>query len=501
MPLPNTCLICVSGMVMLVLSLATGCGAADKPSAPTARKTAATKDAADQPLPPAERVTQAPHRVEERPTRAEEAALPPDKLAPEPSPAPPSPDLPPIDEERVAAQGIRKLPGKRLTLYTDLPPSDEIAALSELFDQAFPQWCRYFGQNEWLERSWSVRGSLMNDNAKFVAAGLLPASLPPFAHGFSRPHEIWLYEQDTAYYRRSLLLHEATHAFMFTAFGDCGPPWYMEATAELMAAHALADGRLTLGVFPVRREDAPGWGRIRMVKDAVADGRAMSIDEILNYPVDAHLRNEPYGWCWALAALLDGDPRYQARFRALPQALPTADFNQIVRERFADDWPELNDQWRVFIHEIDYGYDLRRGAINVAPGEALPADGETATVSADRGWQSSGIRLEAGLRYRLTARGRYQVADQPKVCWCEPNGVTIRYDHGRPLGILLAAIRPEDAEPNHAHGPGDFLQPYAIGLETELTPHISGTLYLRINESPAALADNEGSLEISVKVP
>jgi hypothetical protein len=416
------------------------------------------------------------------------------------APSSPSPAvLPPVDDERIAAQGIRKLTGNRLTLYTDLPLSDEIAALPELIDQAYPQWCRYFNKGEWLERAWPVRGALMNDKAKFVAAGLLPPELPPFPHGFSRSHEIWLYEQDTAYYRRSLLLHEATHAFMFTVFGDCGPPWYMEATAELLAGHSLVDDRLTLDVFPVRRDDAPGWGRIRLVRDAVADGRAVEIDEILNYPPEAHLLNEPYGWCWALAALLDGDPRYRARFRELPQSLPTNDFNRIVRERFAADWPELNDQWRVFIHEIDYGYDLQRAAIDFAPGAPLAAEGHTVTVAADRGWQSSRISLEAGVVYRLEADGRYQVADQPTIWWCEPGGVTLRYYHGRPLGMLLAAIRPEAATPDAAAAPGGFLQPYAVGLDAELTPTVSGTLYLRINESPAALTDNAGTLEVSVK--
>lgn len=512
MHLPKICVarICATAIALL---LAAGCGPTGKPSAPaasdeprSAERLAAPKsggehERAKQPLPPAEPVAKSTGRAKPQPQRDDAAPRPPGKRTREPSATASPPDLPPVDEQRVAAQGIRKLSGKRLTLYTDLPPDEDIAALPDLFEQAFPQWCRYFEKDEWLDRPWSVRGALMNDKTKFIAAGLLPANLPPFAHGFSRSHEIWLYEQDTAYYRRSLLLHEATHAFMFRVFGDCGPPWYMEATAELQAAHAIVDGRLTLGVFPARREDAPGWGRIRLVRDAVAGDRAMSIDEILNYPPDAHLHDEPYAWCWALAALLDGDPRYRERFRELPQSLGIGDFNHVVQARFADDWPELNEQWRVFIDEIDYGYDLRRGAIEFAPGEPLPPDGDTVTISADRGWQSSGIQLAAGTQYRLTAHGRYQVADQPQVCWCEPNGVTIHYYHGRPLGMLLAAIRPDEVETNRANGPGDFLDPYAVGLETGITPQISGTLYLRVNESPAALADNAGDLEVTVEVP
>ncbi len=59
-----------------------------------------------------------------------------------PKPRPPAPQL--IDEQRVQAQGIRRLSSKHLTLYTDLPLDEEIQALPEAFDQAYPQWRDYF---------------------------------------------------------------------------------------------------------------------------------------------------------------------------------------------------------------------------------------------------------------------------------------------------------------------------------------------------------------------
>lgn len=401
---------------------------------------------------------------------------------------------PPGDDDRIAAHGIRKLAGTHLTLYTDLPLDAEIDRLPELFDQAYPQWCGYFGRDDLADAAWQVRGCLMSDAAKFAQAGLLPDDLPPFKNGYARGNEIWFHEQPSAYYRRHLLLHEATHAFMFAAFGTCGPPWYMEGTAELLGTHSLVAGRLTLGVFPASPDDVPEWGRIRMVREAVAEGRLLTVDKILAFRDDAHLQNEPYGWCWALAAFLDGHPRYRGRFRRLPGELRSADFNARVREKFQDDWPELNEEWRVFAHDLDFGYELVRAATEFAAGEPLTGD-KTIVVRVDRGWQSSGLRVEAGKSYRLNASGRYQVADQPRTWWCEPGGVTIRYVDGHPLGMLLAAVLPDSPSTNASSG---LLSPVPVGLETTFMSESDGTLYFRINESAAALSDNAGALEVRI---
>jgi hypothetical protein len=43
-----------------------------------------------------------------------------------------------------------------------------------------------------------------------------------------------------------------------------------------------------------------------------------------------------------------------------------------------------------------------------------------------------------------------------------------------------------------------LLSPIEVGLGAELTPAETGTLYLRINDSPAELADNAGGLQVQV---
>ena len=126
-----------------------------------------------------------------------------------------------------------------LMLYTDLPLSEEVDRLPEVFDQAFPQWCDYFHVRPPPRR-------LADDGLPHQGQGPLRAAGPaagrpaaPFGHGYPRNDGFWLYEQPSDYYRRHLLLHEGTHGFMNTLLGGCGPPWYMEGMAELLATHRL----------------------------------------------------------------------------------------------------------------------------------------------------------------------------------------------------------------------------------------------------------------------
>ncbi len=394
---------------------------------------------------------------------------------------------------------MRIFAGKRITLITDVPASPEIEALPAEFDQAYPQWCAYFGLMEQAKAEWHVNAFLMADKQRFASAGLIPDNLPPFLNGYALGLDLWLNEQPSGYYRRHLLLHEGTHAFMHSLLGGVGPPWYAEGMAELLATHRLVDGRLMLNAFPQRREDVPQLGRIKLVRDAVAAGRLMAVDEVLSYGPTAYRDNAAYAWCWALSAFLDGHPRYRERFRQLPKAVLGNDLNARMRERFTADWADLAEEWQLFAASVEYGHDLVRSAIEYAPGEPLSKGAKQIAVAADRGWQSTRIRVTAGKTYHLRASGRFQIALEPgppERSWeSEPNGVSIRYYGGRPLGLLLAAVHPEPRNPQAASA---LLKPETVGLETTLRPTANGTLYLRLNDSPAELADNKGSVDVAV---
>ncbi len=400
-----------------------------------------------------------------------------------------------IDDARVATAGIRKLASQHLTLYTDLVEQAAVDELPEIFDLAVPQWASYFEVDLDQLADWHMTCFLIEDRPRFESVGLFPEELPPFRNGYQLGRYMWVYDQTEDYYRRHLFLHEGTHAFMCQILGDLGPPWYAEGMAELFGTHLWQDGQLTLRYLPRDRKETPGWGRIRIVQDDLAAGQGMMPSGIMNYGPQAHLDNSPYGWCWAFAEFLDNHPEYRSRFRALGARLGQPDFTAAFRQELADDWPDLNEQWQVFVMDLDYGYDLERAAIQRQPVQPLPSSGARVTIDAARGWQSTGFRLEAGKRYEIVAEGRYQVAETSEIWWCEPGGVTIRYHQGRPLGMLLGAIR-DETQP--LSGVSPLTRPKPLGLSRVWEPQSPGTLYLRINESAAELHDNAGHLTVHI---
>ena len=291
-----------------------------------------------------------------------------------------------------------------------------------------------------------MTGYLMDRKERFQATGLLPEDLPPFLNGYQRGTEMWVYEQPSAYYRRHLLLHEGTHAFMNTQLRGCGPPWYMEGMAELMGTHRWQDGQLQLAYFPKHRDEVPQWGRIKMIRDEVAAGRSMTLEAIAAYGPTAHLQNEPYAWCWAAAAFLDGHPQFSARFRQLPERR-AGQSRGVLRE---------------LLGAVRGGPAAAGGTVAVVCAAArlrvrLAARGDCVRSAGSGSGGNPGdpgpgrsrlavVRCAGGGGDDLRARGSGALPGRRasrEIWWCEPGGVTIRYYAGRPLGMLLAAASDE----------------------------------------------------------
>lgn len=409
------------------------------------------------------------------------------------------PDRIEIEQERIEANGIRRIRGSHLDVYTDLPSAEDVDELPDIFDQAVPQWCSYFNVDPKRTADWKVNCFLILDKDKFEKAGLLHSELPPFLNGYQEGHQFWMFEQPSPFFRRHLMLHEGTHAFMNLIMGGAGPPWYLEGMAELLGCHRWQAGKLTIDYRIASREESPYWGRVKIIKDAVQAGTPLSLQEVLFMEQSEFLKTNAYGWAWAATAFFDGHPAYRDRFHKLQANVRDRSkrFTQQFMDELAPDWSQVVEQWQLFLAEMDYGYDVERAAVSyLKKVEPIPEDGILFEIASDRGWQSSGLRVEAGQKLLIRAQGRYQVAKQPSPWWCEPDGVTIQYYRGKPLGALLVAVR-DELKPLESTSP--LVAPTIIGSRIELEFEGPGTLFFRINESPASLADNQGELKINIR--
>ncbi|RCS52818.1 hypothetical protein DTL42_08260 [Bremerella cremea] len=401
------------------------------------------------------------------------------------------------DPSKLEAAGIRVIEGKHVQLYTDLEPSPEIDELPQVFDAAFPQWCEYFRVDPVENADWKIKAVLMTNKEKFREAGLFPDSLPEFLHGYYQGDSVWLLDQPSDYYRRHLLLHEGTHAFMYILLGGAGPPWYMEGMAEHFGTHQWENGQLITRVMPPSKEATPMWGRIKIIQDEVKEGKTLSLVSVMATPQQAFLENRPYAWCWGVCAFLDNHSLSKEEFRNMvSQVKLTGGFSERLFDRLGAVMPKLSESWQLFTVNADYGYDWARN--EVVYKEPVPMIGETATaeIATDRGWQSTGIALEPNVVYEVKAIGQYQIRNDGQPWMSEPNGVTIHYWKGQPLGVLLGSLR-------HEQWDGTSLTPlaktYPVGYGTKLYPTAPVTLFLKVNESPAELGDNQGTIQIQIK--
>jgi hypothetical protein len=401
-------------------------------------------------------------------------------------------------------------------LYTDI--AAELAEpLPALMDEAYAAWVKYFGplppDREGTE--FVITGYLMADKALFREAGLLPEDLPPFPHGRNQGTRFWINEQPTDYYRRHLLLHEGTHCFMTTLRHPLrNQVWYMEGMAELFGTHRIdANGQPHFRVLPDNREDFANLGRITMIEEEVAKQPPREMATVMNLVPNDYLANPAYAWSWALCQFLDGHPRYHDAFQKLGQVVTTGERTDAWETLFNTNRPELEEAWLLFAANLCLGYDQTRAAIDFQPGNPLITDqAAQVTIAADRGWQPTGVELEAGRTYEITAAGRFVIAHAPQASakeaiaeqsalarpWeSEPQGISFRYHDGRPLGMLVAAIR---THPQPEVSPRTtLLHVLPIGRKAQVTPTVGGTLYLRLNDDWSELADNSGKVEVQIR--
>lgn len=172
------------------------------------------------------------------------------------------------------AEGTRTTAsGERYEVSTSGPQS-EADEWARMLDAAWPQYAAFFGAEPKLRRGERLRVAMYEDDATWRAAIVAGGGTPPSAGGYYCPDARVAYvkRQPSAWYTRTLLLHEAAHQYHYHARSNHGRPsgsWYVEGVAEHLGSHTWDGATLTLGVLPlVSLEDRAG----KALSAAHADG-------------------------------------------------------------------------------------------------------------------------------------------------------------------------------------------------------------------------------------
>ncbi len=412
-----------------------------------------------------------------------------------------------IDDTLVKAAGIQKVSGTHIDLYTDVRDEQKINELVSAFDQAVSQWCSYFGLSVESAESWKMRAFLIADRANptlFQRAGLMPDDLPNFKAGFQRRHNFWLYLQPGNYYTRHLLLHEGTHGFMLWFLRGHGPAWYSEGMAELLGVHQWNNDQLQLNHRLRNREEAEYWGRVKRIRDERNTENELTLEDVVNIPPAGFNDVRYYAWAWAGCEFFQNHPKTKQTFSKLPEMakLDEDRFNREFLDLIESNLDVLKRDWLLFINEMDYGYSIARGCLSEASlsGGRFGSQRTKFQISAERSWQVTEQKVQQGERFRIESSGEFVVGQSnPSTPWkCQPNGITIQYHLGRPLGRLQVGILDLEAKTAEQQVKG-LLNPLDVGISGVISAPTNGVLCFRINESPAFLDDNQGALEVVIE--
>ncbi len=406
------------------------------------------------------------------------------------------------DDALAASLGIKKYVSRHLILYTDISP--EIAVtLPPLIDQIYPVWIKYFGELPPARdgSDFQMTCYLMQDQGRFAEAGMQAEGVMLTRFGRQIGREFWMLEQQGDYYRRHLLFHEATHAFMTTVPRVLPPLWYLEGMAELFATHTIdGQGRVTFGVFPQASTVVPEWGRIEIIRQELFHKRPVTLQQIGAFANEqfAKPRPVPYAWSWAVCSFLEQHPRYHDRFRHLAQDLEHSAFQRMMGELFEPDRRLLAAEWDEYVRRLDYGIDVPSSAFQPMVSRAWPADDELEIeIPARLGWQSTGLHVDSGVKVSIQVTGRVQLSPGSPALVSEPQGISLAYAAGYPIGALLAGCLP--LQSTLEKGQEAQLEVTAVGANSILTPTRSSELWLRVNDTGSGLKGNEGSFRVVLK--
>lgn len=414
-------------------------------------------------------------------------------------------DRPVLDRSRLESCGLRVVESKHLILVTDAPLA-EVQDLPALADALFLELQRQLGslKPDLNGRNFQITGYMMTAKERFEEAGVLPPESIVIRHGRHIGYQFWMNNQTSPYYRRHLLLHEFIHCFMMCEHGmaDIPPLWYSEGIAEYFATHELSEDikSTRFGILPPTLDGFEGWGRITEIRknmsgltsDTAQWQLLMSLESV-RHPKDPNFVSDlQYAQAWALVWLIRNHPELKPHFSVMSTARTRGDFHDAKQSVPVNVWERMAVLWPLFLDSLTEGFEATHSFPPLTVSAAnLSVSGSFALLSGQE-WQTTGFTVKRGTTVTLNCSGRFTVHDKPRPWISEPQGITIDYVHGRPLGEITAMLVAPD---------GGFCSGrIPIGRENSLTAPVDSELWLQVNDSANSRSDNSGTAHVEILV-
>ncbi|MHB1037589.1 MAG: hypothetical protein ACYC35_24130 [Pirellulales bacterium] len=303
---------------------------------------------------------------------------------------------------------------------------------------------------------------------------------------------------------RGVAEHEAVHAYASQTFGTAGPDWYKEGMAQMAYYHRAGGNGVACPkelVAALQRSPARTVGEITAggsftapMVDSFTEilarrgtGRGEGESVPIHFWTSAHAEQlktarQSYDWSWALCHMLCHNSNYSDRFRTWGKAL-LADHGATFEEAFRPVAREADFEFRFFREHFSPGYrvDLCRWDWSRKFHPVVGHEQASATISAARGYQASGVRVFSGKQYAYAAPGTWTV---------RPAGKATSADgaaggHGRLVGVVMNGF--------------ELGRPFALGSRGAFTAPGDGNLYLRCQDAWDELSDNEGAITVRLE--
>lgn len=295
--------------------------------------------------------------------------------------------------------------------------------------------------------------------------------------------------------------HEVVHAYCALMFGVTGPAWYREGIAQVFAhdqkkeneAACPRDLILDLaGTAPKSIHDVirgssasrklAGSLKTKMRRGQEVAGMLAASNWTAGDVRELESLKKEYAWSWLACHLLYHNPNYERYFKSLGQDY-LAKRRDSFSTLFGPMMEKLSFEYRFTLERIEPGYRVDLCHWEWDRRFRCVKDGYSRRVriEAARGYQASGARVRKGECYQAKTRGRWKT------------------DPGRPSTTAAGDVHGRGRLQGIVMNNYQLSRPFDISDQGTFRAPADGCLYLRCRDAWSQLADNEGSVVVTLQ--